>query len=73
MNLTYLKEMLDSLVKQSVKDFDLIVVNDGLEEFSNLVSCYSDILNILEISGGVVLQKTGRKELTIVFGRVINL
>lgn len=51
MNLGYLNEMLDSLVNQTFKDFDLIVVNDGLEEFSELSKSYNHKLKIVELKG----------------------
>lgn len=50
MNIDYLKDMLDSLVKQTVKEFDLVVVNDGLEEFSRFIKDYNEKLNIVELT-----------------------
>ncbi|MBE0471568.1 MAG: glycosyltransferase [Methyloprofundus sp.] len=51
MELGYLKEMLDSLVIQSFTAFDLIVVNDGLSEFTALKKNYKNELNIIELKG----------------------
>lgn len=47
----YLTQMFNSLVAQSFKDFDLIVVNDGFEEFSTFKDRYSNDLSIIEIGG----------------------
>lgn len=51
MELGYLKEMLDSLAIQSFTEFDLIVVNDGLSEFTALKKNYKNQLNIIELKG----------------------
>ena len=51
MNISFLKEMLDSLVLQSFKSFDLIVVNDDLDEFDFIAKNYKGALNIVEIKG----------------------
>jgi glycosyltransferase involved in cell wall biosynthesis len=49
MDVEYLKDMFDSLVKQTYKAFDIVVVNDGLEEFSSFKKNYNDKLNIIEL------------------------
>lgn len=51
MNLIHLTEMFDSLVNQSTKEFDLVVVNDGLKEFDAFISHYTSRLNIIELEG----------------------
>ena len=52
MNLVHLNEMLESLVNQSYKNFDLVVVNDNLQEFSHLKQHYSNHLTIIELAPG---------------------
>jgi glycosyltransferase involved in cell wall biosynthesis len=49
MNHIHLKEMLDSLVNQSVRDFDLIIVNDGLEGLLDLFDEHLKHLNVIEL------------------------
>jgi glycosyltransferase involved in cell wall biosynthesis len=44
----YLTEYLDSLQKQTYKDFDLIIINDGLKDFDRLTSRYK--LNIIQLN-----------------------
>lgn len=51
MNLQYIIEMFDSLVNQNFNEFDLIVVNGGLEEFLELSKNYNQKLTIIELKG----------------------
>lgn len=48
MNMQYLNDFFDSLEKQSYKKFDIIVVNDGYQEFDKIKLKYDD-LNIIEL------------------------
>ena len=52
----YLKKCLDSLVKQTFKDFEIIIVNDGsTDNSSNIISKYKDTYKNIK----VVNQKNG--------------
>ena len=42
----YLNDFFDSLIKQSIRDFDVIIVNDGIAGLQDLLHQYSD-LNII--------------------------
>lgn len=44
-------EFFNSLLSQSQKNFDLFIVNDGVEEFSELADRYSE-LSIIEVKNG---------------------
>ncbi|MDA9319338.1 glycosyltransferase [Candidatus Thioglobus sp.] len=44
----YLSDFFDSLLRQTYKDFDIVVVNDGYENFKKITNSYSE-LNIIEL------------------------
>ncbi|MEZ7206955.1 glycosyltransferase [Pseudoalteromonas sp. DY56-GL79] len=50
----FVKDYMDSLVSQTYKDFDLVIVNDGYGDIAGLIEKYSE-LNIIELpsAGGI--------------------
>jgi hypothetical protein len=44
----YLSDFFGSLLKQTSKDFDIVVVNDGYENFKKITNTYTE-LNIIEL------------------------
>lgn len=49
MNRQYLVDFFDSLSRQTYKEFDVIVVNDGYENFRKIKPIYNESLNIVEL------------------------
>lgn len=49
MNKQYLYNFFGSLLNQTYKNFDVIVVNDGYEEFQEIKTVYNQALNIIEL------------------------
>lgn len=49
MNKQYLYDFFDSLKNQTYKKFDIIVVNDGFEDFEKIKSQYNQFLTIIEL------------------------
>tara|TARA_X000000950_G_scaffold289243_1_gene411163 strand:+ start:8630 stop:9337 length:708 start_codon:yes stop_codon:yes gene_type:complete len=48
-NKNFLIEFFDSLKNQTYKNFDVIVINDGYDNFEKIKKKYSKILNIIEV------------------------
>ncbi len=48
MSKVYLYDFFDSLIKQTYKEFDIVVVNDGYDNFGEIKEKYND-LNIIEL------------------------
>ena len=50
MNEGFLHDFFNSLDKQTYKEFDIVVVNDGYEDFKNIKLKYVNDLNIIELT-----------------------
>ena len=48
-NKNFLIEFFNSLKDQTFKNFDVIVINDGYDDFEKVKKKYNDVLNIIEI------------------------
>ena len=49
MNERYIYDFFDSLINQTYKNFDIIVINDGYEKFDRIKNKYHHNLNIIEV------------------------
>ena len=48
-NKLYVIDFFDSLQQQTYKNFDIVVVNDGFDDFEGIIKKYSQELNIIEL------------------------
>lgn len=53
----YLYDFFSSLQKQTYKDFDIVVVNDGYENFEKIKTMYNSTLSIIELKYSDTLAK----------------
>jgi glycosyltransferase involved in cell wall biosynthesis len=49
MNERYIYDFFDSLINQTYKNFDIVVINDGYEKFDRIKNEYHHNLNIIEV------------------------
>jgi len=49
MNESYICDFFDSLINQTYKNFDIVVINDGFEKFDRIKNEYHHNLNIIEV------------------------
>lgn len=49
MNKQYLYDSFDSLTTQTYRDFDIVVVNDGYKDFTDIETVYNQTLHIIEL------------------------
>ena len=49
MNESYICDFFDSLINQTYKNFDIVLINDGFEKFDRIKDKYHHYLNIIEV------------------------